>query len=89
MLLATKLNGRPLPPVHGFPVRAVVPGWIGARSVKWLGRIVLRTDPSPNYFQSRAYRVQREINPNDPRDVSAGSAISAVPLNAVILDPIS
>jgi sulfite oxidase len=89
VLLATKLNGQPLPPAHGFPVRAVVPGWIGARSVKWLGRIVLRDDPSPNYFQSRAYRVQREINPTDPRDVSAGNAISSVPLNAVILEPIS
>jgi sulfite oxidase len=87
VLLATGLNGAPLPPVHGFPMRAVVPGWIGARSVKWLGRIVLRADPSPNYFQSRAYRIQREANPNDPRDVSAGIAIGAVPLNAVILEP--
>jgi sulfite oxidase len=87
VLLATGLNGAPLPPVHGFPLRAVVPGWIGARSVKWLGRIVLRTDPSPNYFQSRAYRIQREIDPLDPRDVSSGVAISAVPLNAVILEP--
>jgi sulfite oxidase len=87
VLLATKLNGAPLPAVHGFPMRAVVPGWIGARSVKWLGRIVLRTDPSLNYFQSRAYRIQREVNPADPRDVSAGTAISAVPLNAVVLEP--
>ena len=87
VLLATRLNGAPLPPVHGFPMRAVVPGWIGARSVKWLGRIVLRTDSSPNYFQSRAYRIQRELNPTDPRDVSAGVAINTVPLNAVILDP--
>jgi sulfite oxidase len=87
VLLATELNGAPLPPAHGFPVRVVVPGWIGARSVKWLGRIVLRDAPSDNYFQSRAYRVQRETNPADPRDVSAGIAMSAAPLNAVVLEP--
>ena len=73
--------------MYGFPIRAVVPGWIGARSVKWLGRITLREDPSPNYFQTKAYRAQREINPRDPRDVSAGLALCGVPLNAVILEP--
>jgi sulfite oxidase len=87
VLLATQLNGAPLPPEHGFPLRALVPGWIGARSVKWLGRITLRDDPSPNYFQSRAYRVQREINPRDARDVSGGVALTEVPLNAVIVEP--
>jgi sulfite oxidase len=87
VLLATELNGEPLPLAHGFPLRTVVPGWIGARSVKWLGRITLRQDPSPNYFQSKAYRFQRERNPLDPRDVSAGVALSDVPLNAVILQP--
>lgn len=87
VLLATRLNGVPLPPAHGFPLRAVVPGWIGARSVKWLGRINLLDCPSDNYFQSQAYRVQREANSEKPRDVSAGIAMSGVPLNAVILDP--
>lgn len=87
VLLATHLNGAPLPVAHGFPLRAVVPGWIGARNVKWLGRIVVTNAPSDNYFQSRAYRVQREINPADPRDVSAGVAMRGVPLNAVIVNP--
>ena len=87
VLLATELNAAPLPAPHGAPLRAVVPGWIGARSVKWLGRITLAAEPSDNYFQSKAYRVQREINPRDPRDVSAGVALGTVPLNAVILAP--
>ena len=87
VILATELNGAQLPAAHGFPLRAVVPGWIGARSVKWLGRITLLEEPSPNYFQSRAYRMQRQVNPRDPCDVSAGVALSEVPLNVVILDP--
>jgi sulfite oxidase len=87
VLLATELNGAPLPPKHGFPLRAVVPGWIGARSVKWLGRVTVLNEPSRNYFQAKAYRLQREVNPADPRDVTAGVALSTVPLNSVIVAP--
>ncbi|MGH7636511.1 MAG: sulfite oxidase [Gemmatimonadaceae bacterium] len=87
VLLADTLNGAPLPPAHGFPMRAVVPGWIGARSVKWLGTITLLDAPSQNYFQRKAYRVQREINPDDPRDVSSGRMLDGVPLNSVIVTP--
>ncbi|MEO7793926.1 MAG: sulfite oxidase [Thermoanaerobaculia bacterium] len=57
VLLATEMNGEPLLPVHGFPLRVVVPGWIGARSVKWLHKIRLQATPSDNYFQSVAYRL--------------------------------
>lgn len=87
VLLATHLNGVPLPPAHGYPLRTVVPGWIGARSVKWLGRINLSDAPSENYFQSKAYRIQRLITPDNPRDVSAGIPLSGVPLNAMIVTP--
>jgi sulfite oxidase len=89
VLLATHLNGAPLPIDHGFPLRAVVPGWIGARSVKWLSRVILRRDPTPNYFQSQAYRLQREVDPRDPRSVSAGAPLNEVPVNAVILEPLA
>ena len=57
VLLAYEMNGEPLAPVHGFPLRAVVPGYIGARSVKWLDRITVQDEPSKNYFQSYAYRL--------------------------------
>ena len=57
VILAYAMNGEPLTPVHGFPLRAVVPGYIGARSVKWLDRITVQHEPSQNYFQSHAYRL--------------------------------
>lgn len=44
-LLATHMNGEPLPPDHGYPVRAMVPGWVGANSIKWLGRIEVSAEP--------------------------------------------
>ncbi|HIF20957.1 MAG TPA: oxidoreductase [Gemmatimonadetes bacterium] len=40
-ILAHTMNGVDLPPDHGFPIRGVVPGWVGSSSVKWLGRIVV------------------------------------------------
>jgi sulfite oxidase len=57
VLVAVEMNGLPLEPLHGAPLRAVVPGCIGARSVKWLREIRLRSAPSENYFQARAYRL--------------------------------
>jgi sulfite oxidase len=51
VLLAWGMNGEPLPPVHGAPLRAIVPGYIGARSVKWLERIEVRSRPWQGYFQ--------------------------------------
>ena len=41
-LLAYAFNGEPVPPDHGFPVRAIVPGWVGINNIKWVGRIEVR-----------------------------------------------
>ena len=57
VLLAWGMNGRPLPSVHGGPVRVVVPGYVGARSVKWVTAVTVRDRPSDNYFQAVAYRL--------------------------------
>lgn len=87
VLLVFEMNGEPLPAVHGGPLRVVVPGYVGARSVKWLGEIELRSTPSENYFQREAYRLQRTIGDGDTRDVSAGEPLGELPLNSVILTP--
>ena len=60
VLLAWAMNGEPLSPVHGAPVRVVVPGYIGARSVKWLEQIEVRSTPWPGYFQDVVYRLLPE-----------------------------
>jgi len=57
VILAYEMNGEPLTPVHGSPLRTIVPGYIGARSVKWLDHITVQDKPSQNYFQSHAYRL--------------------------------
>jgi len=58
-LLVTRMNGEPLEPNHGYPVRLFVPGWYGVASVKWLCRIAVLGAPFRGYFQTTKYTVQR------------------------------
>ena len=87
VLLAWEMNGQPLAPVHGAPLRVVVPGYIGARSVKWLQRITVCAAPSDNYFQATAYRLLPADA--DPGTAGPGDGLSLGPvaLNSVILSP--
>ena len=78
------MNGEPLAPVHGAPLRVVVPGYIGARSVKWLERIELRPTPWDGYFQHVVYRLLPEDGTPGP---GAGMPLGLVALNADVLSP--
>ena len=87
VLLAWKMNGAALPPAHGAPVRVVVPGYIGARSVKWVERIEVRRRPSDNYFQAVAYRLlPPEFDP-DTAGPGDGLSLGPIALNSAILSP--
>ncbi|KAG5951049.1 hypothetical protein E4U53_003873 [Claviceps sorghi] len=57
ILIAHKMNGSPLHPDHGKPVRVVIPGQIGGRSVKWLKRIIVTESPSDNWYHIYDNRV--------------------------------
>jgi sulfane dehydrogenase subunit SoxC len=56
VLLAWAMNGAPLEPQHGFPLRLLVPGWYGMASVKWLTRIEAVAEPFLGYQMERAYQ---------------------------------
>jgi sulfite oxidase len=84
VLLAWAMNGQPLPPVHGAPLRVVVPGYIGARSVKWLERIEVRSEPWEGYFQQVVYRLLPEDAAPGPGE---GMPLGLVALNADVLSP--
>ena len=55
VILAYEMNGRPLEPDHGAPLRVIVPGWYGVTSVKWLSRIIVSSRPFTGFFQSAEY----------------------------------
>jgi DMSO/TMAO reductase YedYZ molybdopterin-dependent catalytic subunit len=58
VLLAYEVNGQPLPPQHGFPLRLVVPGWYGMTNVKWLTAIMVCDRPFEGHQQKEAYRMR-------------------------------
>ena len=57
-LLVWAMNGAPLPPQHGAPLRVVVPGWYGMTQVKWLTRIDVSTEPFTGFQNTTAYRMK-------------------------------
>jgi DMSO/TMAO reductase YedYZ molybdopterin-dependent catalytic subunit len=79
VLLAYEVNGLPLPPQHGFPVRLLVPGWYGMTSVKWLRRITAVAEPFDGY-QMWAYRLR-------DREEDPGEAVTRILPRALMIPP--
>src|SRR5262245_30808052 len=65
-LLVYAMNGQPLPPDHGFPVRLLVPGWIGIANIKWMGRIEVSEQPLFSLWNTTQYRLFGDAYPNTP-----------------------
>src|SRR5260370_13221477 len=87
VLLAYEMNDEPLAPEHGFPLRVIVPGYIGARSVKWLRAIALQEHTSTNPYQARDYKLFPPEITAQTADWSCGKTIEDLILNAVITTP--
>src|SRR5690606_3085371 len=85
-----EMNGKKLPPDHGFPIRLVVPGYVGARSVKWLSKITVTYQECENHYYVQDNRVL-------PPDVdwstayqhwkNPGTIIKQLNINSVITHP--
>jgi DMSO/TMAO reductase YedYZ molybdopterin-dependent catalytic subunit len=79
VMLAYEMNGAPLPPQHGFPLRLVVPGWYGMTSVKWLTGITAVAEPFEG-FQQLAYRFRQQ--PDD-----AGEPVTRMRPRSLMIPP--
>ena len=80
VLLVDEMNGEPLQPQHGFPVRLLVPGWYGMTSVKWLSRIEAVAEPFEGYQQATAYHYREDGD--DP-----GIPVSRIRVRALMAPP--
>ncbi|MDQ7829235.1 MAG: sulfite oxidase [Armatimonadota bacterium] len=66
-LLVYAMNGQPLPPDHGFPVRVLVPGWIGIANIKWVGRIEVSEQPLYSAWNTDSYvMIGPDYQPQPP-----------------------
>ena len=80
VLIAFEMNGAPLTQEHGFPARAVVPGYFGTNSVKWLSRITLAASRPEGLFTTRLY-VAGNLEGREPEPAQE------IDVNAVIVRP--
>ncbi|KAI7843653.1 hypothetical protein COHA_002555, partial [Chlorella ohadii] len=87
VLLAFEMNGAPLPADHGFPVRVVVPGVAGCRSVKWLAKIVASDEESHSFWQRRDYKAFSPSTDWDNVDWDAAPSIQNMPVTSHICEP--
>ena len=79
-MLAYAMNGDPLPPDNGYPVRAIVPGWIGTNSIKWVGQIIVSTTPLKVKWNTVSYALHGPDYPDDP-------ALTFQPVKSVVALP--
>ena len=91
-IVATTMNGGPLPLLNGFPARIVVPGWTATYWMKHLTRITISTKPTDNFWMKKAYRVPAGLFPVDvafpTQDDSATWPITDIVVNSLIATPI-
>ena len=80
VLLAYAINGQPLPPQHGFPIRLIVPGWYGMAHVKWLRGITVLGISFSGYQQATAYHVRHSMD-------DAGEPVTRMLPRALMVPP--
>ena len=87
-LLAYELNGRPLPLLHGAPLRVITPGWMAESCMKWLTEITLRGDETPGYYMQQAYRIpETSIQPGSGLPGSVMVPVEQMPVKSLIAAP--
>uniref|UniRef100_A0A0N5BRX7 sulfite oxidase n=1 Tax=Strongyloides papillosus TaxID=174720 RepID=A0A0N5BRX7_STREA len=87
-LIAYKMNDEPIPPDHGYPLRAIVPGNVGARQVKWLKKIIISDVESPSHWQQKDYRAfSPSVKIGDQLDFDSVPSIQEYPIQSLICVP--
>jgi sulfite oxidase len=88
-LIATQMNGTPLTKHHGFPARALVPGWIGAASCKWLAEIKVLESEFAGNFMSPGYRFPNQaVKPGDSVKPEDTHVVTGLNVKSVISGPL-
>ncbi|XP_017028885.1 sulfite oxidase, mitochondrial [Drosophila kikkawai] len=87
VILAYEMNGETLSRDHGYPIRVIVPGTVGARNVKWLTRIVVADKESDSHWQQNDYKGFSPSTDWDTVDFSKSDAIQAMPVTSAICTP--
>ncbi len=88
-VIAYEMNGQPIPPVHGGPLRAIVPGWEGAYSMKWLTRLLVAPVESDSFWVATAYRYPtRRVAPGAAVDAKEMAPLTGLVVKSLITTPL-
>ena len=86
-ILAYEMNGRPLPLLHGAPLRAITPGWMADSCIKWLTNIIVREDEAKGYYMQTAYRVPaKPVEPGAPAS-GPSTPVEVMPVKSLLAAP--
>ena len=80
-VLAYEMNGRPLPTLHGAPLRVITPGWMADSCIKWLTEITVQADEAKGYYMQTAYRV-----PTKPVEPGVSATGPSTPVEAMVVN---
>jgi DMSO/TMAO reductase YedYZ molybdopterin-dependent catalytic subunit len=86
-LLATKMDGSPLTPSHGFPVRSLVPGWIGSASIKWLQEIRVLSHEFHGFYMDPGYRIPIASLPGPESGPVKTVSLTSLRVKSIIAQP--
>jgi DMSO/TMAO reductase YedYZ molybdopterin-dependent catalytic subunit len=88
-ILAYEMNGQPIPLLHGAPVRAIIPGWEGAYSVKWLTSLRVADRESDSFWVATAYRYPvRRVAPGAAVDAKDMAPLTGLVVKSLITRPL-
>jgi DMSO/TMAO reductase YedYZ molybdopterin-dependent catalytic subunit len=88
-VIAYEMNGQPIPPVHGGPLRAIIPGWEGAYSMKWLNRLAVSASESDNFWVATAYRYPvKRVGPGVAVDAKDMVPLTGLVVKSLITTPL-
>lgn len=88
-ILALNMNGEPLPNIHGFPLRLIVPGWDGTSWVKWVTSIAVENEMDKGFYMNPAYRAPRHpVLPGSAANPADLEVIEAMPVKSFITSPV-
>jgi sulfite oxidase len=88
-IIAYEMNGSPIPQLHGFPLRAIIPGWEGAYSVKWVNRIEVLDREHDGFFVKTAYRYPtKRVAPGAAVDAKDMAPLTGLVIKSLITAPI-